>query len=428
MKNIICIIGYIASGKDTLANYISSKYGFNHIEISSILKSICLKKGIEPTRQNLIQQSNKLSEEYHDGYLAQWIIENFTNSHIVITGLRQIGQLEYLNNNSKNTIITIESLQELRFERANKRVKVNESKTLEDFNQSELDEHSGKGTQNLPSCLKLSDYSIYNNKDLNNLYSQMDKIASISAMDKIERTFLSPNKECPFNCSYCFAKTDSYKGLSLDQEEKTNLQIIYPSCDTELILDKAIYNNLLNSSNYKIVSISSKGYMSNKSLSKLIELDKKLKSEEKGFVKFAVSFSTKNQIDRIENKTSSFHQRLDMLKYISQNKVFTAVSLKPILPFIPKEEYFEIVESTKRYTKHYLLGGLYFQSESSFSDKFLLGYKSEERFVNWLEEQPLWNYIPSKIKSIQIRDYILENELKPFTSDTALIKDVLNQI
>lgn len=39
--NIIAICGYKRSGKDTIANYISKKYNFEHVKISQPLKDIC---------------------------------------------------------------------------------------------------------------------------------------------------------------------------------------------------------------------------------------------------------------------------------------------------------------------------------------------------------------------------------------------------
>jgi len=176
MKIIIGVIGTNASGKDTVAAYISKKINFKVYELSRPLKEIAVERKIPLVRANLIELGTELSREYGEGYLATLLLKR-VNEKAVITGMREVKQLEIFTDNSDYfVLIAVDAKPELRFARSKLRNGIKEGDNLEDFIEIELKENSGYHTQRLFECMKLADYKVTNNGSLEELYKQVDNI------------------------------------------------------------------------------------------------------------------------------------------------------------------------------------------------------------------------------------------------------------
>lgn len=174
-KEVIGIVGPISAGKDEAGNYIARKLNIPSFQISSPLKKICMDSGIEPTRDNLIALGTKLAGEHGDGYLAEYILEHMPEK-AVITGIRQLGQIDVLRSESRLILISIEADPTIRFERVRRDNKLGEATTLEEFIMKERMENSPPNAQRLFECMELADYHIMNEGSLDELYAQIDKI------------------------------------------------------------------------------------------------------------------------------------------------------------------------------------------------------------------------------------------------------------
>ena len=174
-KEVIGIIGPIGSGKDIAGDYIADKLNVPSYQISSPLKQICADTGIEATRENLIALGTNLAKEYHDGYLAEYILERMPDRGI-ITGMRQLGQIKFLKSSAKLTLISISAEPTVRFERVKKNDKLGEAKTLDEFIERENAENSPPNAQRLFECMKLADYHVVNDGSVEELYARLDEI------------------------------------------------------------------------------------------------------------------------------------------------------------------------------------------------------------------------------------------------------------
>lgn len=174
-KEVIGIIGTIGAGKDTAGDYIVDKLGIPSFQISSPLKEICQERGIEPSRENLIALGTKLAATHGDGYLAHYILE-YAPERVVITGMRQLGQIEALKNMSKLKLVAVDATPEIRFSRALDNGKLGEASTLKEFIAREIAENSPPNAQRLFKCMKLADYHLINNGTLEEFYKKLDKI------------------------------------------------------------------------------------------------------------------------------------------------------------------------------------------------------------------------------------------------------------
>lgn len=174
MRRIIGVIGPLASGKDSVAEYIGKKLNVEVYQISSELKYIAKEESIPLNRENLINLSRKLVPLHGDEYLAKRIFEKYPGN-IVVVGMRQIGQIDFLKNNSKFTLIGIDARPEIRFERVKSRNKSGDPKTLEEFIDIEKKD-DGESVQKISDCMRKANYLVINEGTEQELYSKIDKI------------------------------------------------------------------------------------------------------------------------------------------------------------------------------------------------------------------------------------------------------------
>ena len=178
--DVIGIIGPIGAGKDTAAEYLAAKLGIPHFQISAVLKYIAQEKGIPLDRKYLIALSNTLVTEYHDGYLAEYILQYWAGDaqRCIISGMRHLGQIAYLKQHSNLTLIALDADPLLRFQRADMRGRLGEATTLAAFINDEQIENSPPNNQRLFQCMALADYMIVNDGGLQGLWGKLDEIAS----------------------------------------------------------------------------------------------------------------------------------------------------------------------------------------------------------------------------------------------------------
>lgn len=178
-KEIIGIVGPIASGKDTAGDYLSGALHIPSFQISSSLKDICAESRVEPTRNNLILLGTQLAAEYGDGYLAEYILERAPD-RAIITGMRQLGQIAVLKANSNLTLLSVDADPPIRFERAKKNGKLGEAKTLEEFVAHELAENTAPNAQRLFEVMRIADHHLVNEATIKDLHEQIDSILSLA--------------------------------------------------------------------------------------------------------------------------------------------------------------------------------------------------------------------------------------------------------
>lgn len=237
--------------------------------------------------------------------------------------------------------------------------------------------------------------------------------------------------KCPSGCLYCFAEMESYQLIKskvevFNSESLDSCDIIYPSCDSEFILDLKLQKEILNNiTNKTVVSVSTKSSISDRVLKNLISINNKLKASG-GFLKVSVSISTKSMVDIIEPRTSSYLERLETIKLLSSNKIFCSINLKPILPTITLLEYMEIVDDSSKFVDDYLIGGLYVD-QSCINEKLVsdaVAEPSEYRKVNWLPMNTEWLYFEDKNKTDALKKYITGVGKNWYDSDTEFLESI----
>ena len=248
------------------------------------------------------------------------------------------------------------------------------------------------------------------------------------------RRFFSGETPCPAKCMYCFSKWDKlYKrSPSFEQEILDSQEIIlYPCCDSDFFSQHALVDNIKKYAMYQkkiYVSVSSKLKPSDKALKQLLGLHNWLISERKGFVKFAVSISNRTLLDEIEPGTMTYNERLNLASFLYSKKMPLSLTIKPVLPFVPPQEYYSIITDFNPYTLKMLIGGLYVDKSSSFYSNYLRDrYLPTKRSVMWLEDHPQWDYIEDANLMQSIKIFAKHTDVDIFDSDVALIKSFIEE-
>jgi len=238
----------------------------------------------------------------------------------------------------------------------------------------------------------------------------------------LKRKFFSAVNKCSSGCGYCFAKWDNYTKyphFSCESINENDL-IVYPCCDGNIFDDSfdKLLAEALKVKNRVFLSISTKNDISEERMNKLVEINNLLKSHNNGFLKLSLSFSCLSIIDIIEKNTLPFDKRLSLIKDIIDRGLTYVTIIKPILPFIQKEEYKSVIDNTVNLSKNYIIGGLYVNKNTDFYKEYNLEkYPAYEKPVSWLPNNEKWLYIEDEAMKKYICGYIADNKGIFYNSD-----------
>jgi len=174
MKEIIAIIWRAWTGKDLAGDYLSKKIWIPCFQISEALRITARERWVEVSRENLIAIWKEFAEQYWDEYLTKLIIENTDSHKIIITWMRQVGQLEYCKKYHNTVFLWIESDSKIRYTRLLENQKV--SGNYEEF--LELEKLDEWNIQNVWKCLKLCPKIIENNLSIGDFEQKLLAVLS----------------------------------------------------------------------------------------------------------------------------------------------------------------------------------------------------------------------------------------------------------
>jgi len=176
-KTIIGITGTHASGKDTVAEYISKKYNLKGYSTADEVRYEATKLGLDHSRANLFVLANKIRDKFGKGELAKRALNRAESNIALVTSLRNVGEIEYLQKQSNFYLISVDGPIEIRYERAKNRERIGDGKTLEEFRAAEEKEmYASESGQQLIPCMNLADYFVINDGTLERLRARTDEV------------------------------------------------------------------------------------------------------------------------------------------------------------------------------------------------------------------------------------------------------------
>lgn len=174
---IIGLSGTLASGKDTVAEYLEKNEGFQHVSLSAILREIVAERGLEANLENLTKVGNSILAEFGPAYLVKRAEKQVDFSKdLVISSVRQPNEIEYLKTKKDFHMIFVDAKPEVRFERLRKRGRQGDSRTLEEFIETEKKQEDGKsGGMDLNRCRDMADYILDNNGTMDEFVRKIEE-------------------------------------------------------------------------------------------------------------------------------------------------------------------------------------------------------------------------------------------------------------
>lgn len=150
---IIGLAGTFASGKDTLANYLTQRYGYLHVSTSDMVRQEALRQRGSIERPVLHEVGTALRREQGAGVLAKLAIQLYKakkaegdeHTGVVVSGLRSLGEAKEILAAGGRLIFTDAPIQ-IRYQRMKNRLRDSEAQlTPEEFERQEAREFEPSG-------------------------------------------------------------------------------------------------------------------------------------------------------------------------------------------------------------------------------------------------------------------------------------------
>jgi DNA repair photolyase len=209
-------------------------------------------------------------------------------------------------------------------------------------------------------------------------------------------------------------------------------QLVYPVCDSEILYNRQALKLLIaKASDFPrgvSVSLSSKLAIPDGIMKELEQLHHTL-ADNGGCLKIAASVSVFEPSDTriFEAGAAKLGVRLDNLSRAKASNIPVSVTLKPVLPWIPLESYYSIVEQALPVTRLFTTGGLYLSMQTDFGRLNIAKYRDQlvDRQPSWLPQTVEWKYLEDKKQMSGIRAFIESSGGAHFDSDEALVSHLL---
>ena len=187
---------------------------------------------------------------------------------------------------------------------------------------------------------------------------------------------LTKNKYCPYSCAFCYVKSGfvKYPNLNIDEiiswliDNKNKYNIIYISGDTDSFApprtNKALELLEEISKNIDVdITFTTRTLFSDDDILRLKNISDSMK--EKGYKLIAsISISRLYSCGFIEPLPIPLpEKRIELLKKLKENGLYTMLAVRPFLPIINANEYIEIISKCEDFTDA-VLGEVWYADDS----------------------------------------------------------------
>jgi len=168
MKLVIGLTGTLNSGKGTLAGIIKLQE-FEHVILSNVLldkfKEDTARRNAASMREYLQDIGDELRRKYGSEALAKFALEQSTSGRVLIDGIRNPGEIDYLKTNTNFYLIAVDAPLDIRYARSQGRKSEKDSVSFEEFKRNDERDRGinqpGEGQQ-VQACIDRADYLIIN--------------------------------------------------------------------------------------------------------------------------------------------------------------------------------------------------------------------------------------------------------------------------
>jgi dCMP deaminase len=175
---IIGLTGKNGAGKTVVSDYLKSR-GFEYYSLSDEIREEIRRRGLEITREVLIDVGNELREKFGPGVLAERVLRSlYDHNNYVVDSIRNPYEVDVLRSRSDFTLLAVEADLAVRFERSRTRGRENAAQTLEQFTREEEREldSANPANQQLHATREKADLVIANDGSLEELHRKLDQL------------------------------------------------------------------------------------------------------------------------------------------------------------------------------------------------------------------------------------------------------------
>lgn len=174
---IIGLTGKNGAGKTAVSDYLRSR-GFEYHSLSDEIREETRRRGLEISREVLIEVGNELRAKFGPGILAERILQSLEpDQNYVVDSIRNPSEVEVLKRREDFVLLAVEADQAVRFERSRARGRENAAQTLAQFVEEESRElqSDNPASQQLLATIQKADVVIVNNGTLPELHAKLDE-------------------------------------------------------------------------------------------------------------------------------------------------------------------------------------------------------------------------------------------------------------
>ncbi|MEM0089608.1 MAG: AAA family ATPase [Archaeoglobaceae archaeon] len=191
---IIAFVGYPLAGKSTAAE-VAKELGIPVVVMGDVVREEAVKRGIEPTAENLGRLAEELRKKEGMDAIAKRCIPKIRAHHpvVLVDGIRGIAEVMALKKAFGNVVlIAIEASLEVRFERAKMRKRSDDVATIEDLMERDRREESW----GLKKAMEIADFTIENTGDQESFREKVKALLQKLLSVEVEiETFVHPTEE-----------------------------------------------------------------------------------------------------------------------------------------------------------------------------------------------------------------------------------------
>ncbi len=174
---VIGIAGEMASGKDTVKEYLKKKYQAEEYRMSDILRYILNRLHIPIERENFTKLSLALRNSFGEDVLIKTVFADISGNEegiLVVDGVRRLAEFEYLQKVPGFKFIYLMAPLEVRYKRLKQRDEKDgdKLKTITEFKK----DHQLETEQTILPLKEKADFVVSNDGTLDELYQKIDEI------------------------------------------------------------------------------------------------------------------------------------------------------------------------------------------------------------------------------------------------------------
>ncbi|MDR1728551.1 MAG: AAA family ATPase [Acidobacteriota bacterium] len=175
---IIGLTGKNGAGKTAVCDYLRER-GFEYASLSDAIRGEIRARGLDVTRERLIEVGTELRERSGAGVLAERVLAALQSEHnYVIDSIRNPAEVAALRQRPDFTLFSLEADARTRFERSLARAREHAATTFEQFMAEEGRElaSDNPAAQQLEATLRLADVTIPNDGTIDDLHKRLGEL------------------------------------------------------------------------------------------------------------------------------------------------------------------------------------------------------------------------------------------------------------